>query len=190
MNMSCARWSPRCRGNGCGRGSVFWCLAAAPDLVFNFAEGHGVSRSREARGDTPDDDYWRSSEDCCCHRARIRARGRQPRRHRQRLAGNDPGRAGRHGQLSVGICARQPRATVVLPLLATQLLWINLVTDGAPALALGVDPADPALMQQPPRTPHEGVLTRPMLGRNLLRRCRRRAWCTRHFSSARSRRSR
>ena len=31
---------------------------------------------------------------------------------------------------------------VVLPLLATQILWINLVTDGAPALALGVDPVD------------------------------------------------
>jgi Ca2+-transporting ATPase len=48
--------------------------------------------------------------------------------------------------------------TVVLPLLATQLLWINLVTDGAPALALGVDPADPAQMQRPPRASHEGVL--------------------------------
>ncbi len=31
----------------------------------------------------------------------------------------------------------------MLPLLATQILWINLVTDGAPALALGVDPAEP-----------------------------------------------
>ena len=52
--------------------------------------------------------------------------------------------------------------TVVLPLLATQLLWINLVTDGAPALALGVDPADPGLMRRPPRPSQEGVLTRPM----------------------------
>jgi Ca2+-transporting ATPase len=48
---------------------------------------------------------------------------------------------------------------VVLPLLATQILWINLVTDGAPALALGVDPADDGLMQQPPRPVGEGVLT-------------------------------
>ena len=43
--------------------------------------------------------------------------------------------------------------TVTLPLLATQLQWINLATDGAPTLALGVDPADPAQMQRPPRAP-------------------------------------
>jgi len=51
---------------------------------------------------------------------------------------------------------------VVLPLLATQILWINLVTDGAPALALGVDPADEGLMEQPPRPVGEGVLTPAM----------------------------
>ncbi|MHB1223325.1 MAG: cation-translocating P-type ATPase [Gemmatimonadaceae bacterium] len=48
---------------------------------------------------------------------------------------------------------------VVLPLLATQILWINLVTDGAPALALGMDPADEGLMRQPPRPSSEGVIT-------------------------------
>jgi Ca2+-transporting ATPase len=51
---------------------------------------------------------------------------------------------------------------VVLPLLATQILWINLVTDGAPALALGVDPADEDLMSHPPRPHAEGVITRQM----------------------------
>ena len=51
---------------------------------------------------------------------------------------------------------------VVLPLLATQLLWLNLVTDGAPALALGVDPAEVGLMQRPPRPRSEGVITRHM----------------------------
>lgn len=51
---------------------------------------------------------------------------------------------------------------VVLPLLATQILWINLVTDGAPALALGVDPAEAGLMQIPPREKNEGVITRRM----------------------------
>ena len=48
---------------------------------------------------------------------------------------------------------------VVLPLLATQILWINLVTDGAPALALGVDPADEGLMREPPRPFGERVIT-------------------------------
>jgi Ca2+-transporting ATPase len=48
---------------------------------------------------------------------------------------------------------------LVLPLLATQILWINLVTDGAPALALGVDPADDGLMELPPRPHGERVIT-------------------------------
>ena len=56
---------------------------------------------------------------------------------------------------------------VVLPLLATQILWINLVTDGAPALALGVDPADEGLMDQPPRPVGEGVLT-PQMWRGIV----------------------
>ena len=51
---------------------------------------------------------------------------------------------------------------VVLPLLATQILWINLVTDGAPALALGVDPAEAGVMNRPPRPRGEGVITRRM----------------------------
>jgi Ca2+-transporting ATPase len=51
---------------------------------------------------------------------------------------------------------------VVPPLLATQILWINLVTDGAPALALGVDPADSGTMGEPPRPRGEGVITRRM----------------------------
>jgi Ca2+-transporting ATPase len=48
---------------------------------------------------------------------------------------------------------------VVLPLLATQLLWINLVTDGAPALALGLDPPSRTVMQRPPRSASERVIT-------------------------------
>jgi Ca2+-transporting ATPase len=51
---------------------------------------------------------------------------------------------------------------IVLPLLATQLLWINLATDGAPALALGVEPADPEVMKAPPRRTDESVITRGM----------------------------
>jgi Ca2+-transporting ATPase len=51
---------------------------------------------------------------------------------------------------------------VVLPLLATHILWINLVTDGAPALALGIDPAGGGLMYRPPRPRTEGVITRRM----------------------------
>jgi magnesium-transporting ATPase (P-type) len=51
---------------------------------------------------------------------------------------------------------------LVLPLLATQILWINLVTDGAPALALGLDPVDAGVMRAPPRPRGESVITRTM----------------------------
>ena len=40
---------------------------------------------------------------------------------------------------------------IAVPLLATQILWINLLTDGAPALAMGLDPAPGDVMQRPPR---------------------------------------
>jgi Ca2+-transporting ATPase len=46
------------------------------------------------------------------------------------------------------------------PLVAIQLLWINLVTDALPAMALGVEPPEPDVMQRPPRPPCERVLTR------------------------------
>jgi Ca2+-transporting ATPase len=51
---------------------------------------------------------------------------------------------------------------LALPLVATQILWINLVTDGAPALALGLDPADEGLMKESPRPRREGVITHRM----------------------------
>jgi len=47
-----------------------------------------------------------------------------------------------------------------LPLIALQILWVNLTTDGLPALALGVDPKAPDIMARPPRPPEEGVFTR------------------------------
>jgi Ca2+-transporting ATPase len=48
-----------------------------------------------------------------------------------------------------------------MPLLPLHLLWINLVTDGLPALALVVDPVDSQAMQRPPRNPEEPLLGRP-----------------------------
>ncbi|MHA2089740.1 MAG: cation-translocating P-type ATPase [Candidatus Kariarchaeaceae archaeon] len=48
------------------------------------------------------------------------------------------------------------------PFVPIQILWINLVTDGLPALALGVDPAEPGLMDRPPRNPKEHILSKRM----------------------------
>ena len=45
----------------------------------------------------------------------------------------------------------------VLPLTALQLLYVNLLTDGLPALALGVDPKEPNVMKQKPRNPNEPI---------------------------------
>ncbi len=50
-----------------------------------------------------------------------------------------------------------------LPLTAVQLLWINLLTDGFPALALGVDPPSPGIMERKPRKKEEGVINKKTL---------------------------
>jgi Ca2+-transporting ATPase len=49
------------------------------------------------------------------------------------------------------------------PLAPVQLLWLNLVTDGAPALALSTEKGDPDIMDQPPRSPKEPIINRNML---------------------------
>jgi P-type Ca2+ transporter type 2C len=46
-----------------------------------------------------------------------------------------------------------------VPLAAIQMLWVNVIMDGPPAMALGVDPPDPGSMTQPPRSPGARILT-------------------------------
>lgn len=50
-----------------------------------------------------------------------------------------------------------------LPLRPIHLLWLNLVTDGLPALALGLEKGEPDIMQRPPRPPREPVINREMI---------------------------
>jgi len=53
-------------------------------------------------------------------------------------------------------------------LLPAQILWVNLITDGAPALALGVDPKDKDIMRRAPRPPNEKIFSGIMLKRIML----------------------
>ncbi len=55
-------------------------------------------------------------------------------------------------------------AGLPLPLLPLQILWLNMVTDTVPALALAMEPADPTVMARPPRRPDEALLSRRFLG--------------------------
>jgi Ca2+-transporting ATPase len=69
------------------------------------------------------------------------------------------------GELYVMLLA--PFLGMPLPLLPLQILWINLVTDGLPALALGVEPAEPDVMRRRPHRPDESIFARG-LGRHVL----------------------
>ncbi|MBM3305895.1 MAG: HAD-IC family P-type ATPase, partial [Candidatus Aminicenantes bacterium] len=54
-------------------------------------------------------------------------------------------------------------AGLPMPLTALQILFVNFVTDGLPALALAVDPPEKGLMNRPPRDPRSGIFTRPVV---------------------------
>ena len=56
-----------------------------------------------------------------------------------------------------------PLLGMPLPLLPLQILWMNLVTDGPPALALGVEPAEKNVMKRPPHSQAEGIFGREMI---------------------------
>ncbi|WP_233498230.1 cation-transporting P-type ATPase [Meiothermus sp. QL-1] len=63
---------------------------------------------------------------------------------------------------AVGLGLRETTGAFFLPLTAVQLLWINILADGPPALALGVD-RNPGVMRQRPRDPKAPLLDRPSL---------------------------
>ncbi len=69
-------------------------------------------------------------------------------------------RGGRAGEIMVMFVS--PFLGMPLALLPAQLLWMNLVTDGLPALAIGVQPAEAGVMRRPPRRTDRGVFTRGM----------------------------
>ncbi|MGH9902292.1 MAG: cation-translocating P-type ATPase, partial [Pyrinomonadaceae bacterium] len=63
----------------------------------------------------------------------------------------------------IGLMAGASLAGLPLPLSAVQILYVNLATDGLPALALAVDPPEDDLMRRPPRDPRTGIFTRPVV---------------------------
>jgi Ca2+-transporting ATPase len=63
----------------------------------------------------------------------------------------------------IGLMAGASLLGMPIPLSAVQILWVNLATDGLPALALAVDPPEDDLMERPPRDPHRGIFTRPVV---------------------------
>jgi Ca2+-transporting ATPase len=69
------------------------------------------------------------------------------------------------GELTVMLFA--PLAGMPLPLLPLQILWMNLVTDGLPGLALGFEPAEPDVMRRRPNPPSESIFARG-LGSHIL----------------------
>ncbi|HEX3049859.1 MAG TPA: cation-translocating P-type ATPase [Aggregatilineaceae bacterium] len=62
----------------------------------------------------------------------------------------------------IGVIFLATAAGAPSPLTPIQLLWLNLLTDGAPALALGVEKGDPDIMDQPPRPVREPIINRDM----------------------------
>jgi P-type Ca2+ transporter type 2C len=63
----------------------------------------------------------------------------------------------------IGLMAGASVLGLPLPLTAVQILYVNLATDGLPAVALSVDPPEADLMQRPPRDPRRGIFTRPVV---------------------------
>ena len=63
----------------------------------------------------------------------------------------------------IGLMAGASLAGLPLPLTAVQILYVNLATDGLPALALAVDPPEDDLMKRHPRDPRSGIFTRPVV---------------------------